>query len=154
MLHKQFLNDKEHNDLLNIVNSLKFTEKAIGSSSQCYFIDSIKDDRLDNVIYKTANILLAKDTNYKINRRASVFMKVYNFGWIGVHKDFVKDDIAYTNLNILLKKPKEGGIIIHGNKKIEMEEKDLYILNGAVEHGISSLKSNDEYYSLVLWFYK
>lgn len=154
MLLKQFLNDNEHNDLLNLLNTINFTLNAVGKSAKYYYVKDVKNKTLNIIIDKSHQLLLKQDKNYKHDLNASVFIKITNYGWINCHTDLTKENTPYTNINILLKKANEGGLIIHGNKKIIMQEKDLFILDGEINHGVSRLKSNDKYYSLVLWFYK
>lgn len=154
MLLKQFLNENEHKDILSLLKTINFTDKAVGIFAKYHYIKNIKNETLNIIIDKCHQLLLKQDINYKHDINASVFIKITDHGWIECHKDITKKDTPYTNCNILLKKCSEGGLIIHGNKKIIMEEKDLFILDGEISHGVSSIKSDDEYYSLVLWFYK
>jgi uncharacterized protein YegP (UPF0339 family) len=138
MLHKQFLNDNDKHYLLNIALNLDYLDIATGYNAKLNYLKNIKNDLFLDII--------TKNHNYKFDYNKSFFVRINNFGYISVHTDE-----KIINLNILLQKPKEGGFILHGNNKVIMQEKDMYLLDTSIKHGISTIKSNDEYYSLVLW---
>lgn len=154
MLITQFLNDDERKHLLDIAQGLSFSNKSIGSYAKNHDFKNIKDKVIENVINRTYDIILKEDKAYQLSYDESFFLKVNNFGWVSAHVDGLERNLQVMNFNILLQKPKQGGIILHNNSKVIMEEKDLYIVDASILHGLSSIKSNDEYYSLVLWFFK
>lgn len=154
MLLKQFLNNNDHQYLLDFSKSLNYTRDAIGNNACCIFLEKIQDKFLDKIISKIDFKLLLNDNDFKFFRDESFFLKINNFGCVGAHTDLENKCEKIRNINFLLKKPKEGGFIIHGNKKVIQEEKDIYILDAHILHGVSNLISDDEYYSLVLVCYK
>lgn len=154
MLITQFINDNERKHLLNIAKNLTFTHKSIGSDAKNHDFKDIKDKVLESVINRSYDIILKQDKKYKLSYDESFFLKVSNFGWVSAHVDGLERNLQVMNFNILLQKPKIGGFILHNNNKIIMKENDLYIVDASILHGLSSIKSDDDYYSLVLWFFK
>ena len=154
MLITQFLNDKEKIYLLDIAKTLNFYHKSIGSYAKNHDFKNIKDKILESVISRAYDIILKQDVMYQLSYDESFFLKVSDFGWVSAHVDGLERNLQVMNFNILLQKPKQGGIILHNNSQVIMEENDLYIVDASILHGLSSIKSNDEYYSLVLWFFK
>lgn len=154
MLLKQFLNNNDHQYLLNLAKSLSYDKNSPGNNAKYICLEKIQDNRLDEIINKIDFKQLLNDDDFKFFRDESLFLRINNFGWVGVHTDWENKCDKIRNFNLLLKKPKEGGFILHGNKKVIQEEKDVYILDGHIVHGISSIMSDDEYYSLVLVYYK
>jgi len=154
MLLKQFLNNNDHQYLLDFAKSLTYDNKSPGNNAKYICLEKIQNKYLDEIISKIDFKLLLNDNDFKFFRDESLFLRINNFGCVSVHTDWDGKCDKIRNFNLLLKKPKEGGFILHGNKKVIQEEKDVYILDGHIVHGISSIISDDEYYSLVLVFYK
>jgi len=152
MLLKQFLNESEKKQLLNIALSLKYEKDGNGKD---VFLEFLSDtNELNNIIYKINKKFNEHFFGFTYIKEHSIFLRINNNGWVSVHQDWVEDRQHVINFNVLLKKPKEGGDILHGNTKVIMEEGDAYILDASIPHGISSLISNDEYYSLIIWHSK
>tara|TARA_R110000868_G_scaffold173966_2_gene410409 strand:+ start:2082 stop:2546 length:465 start_codon:yes stop_codon:yes gene_type:complete len=150
MLIKQFLNDKEHQELLNWAIALDFYHKANGKDVFTYYLEKSYLPLLNNIITKVSEIYNQNYIKHKINYKESCFVRINPKGWINVHTD--TNDKEVKNFNILLKKPQDGGFILHGDTKVIMQEKDAYLLDATIPHGISSIKSDDYYYSILLYY--
>jgi len=152
MLLKQFLNDKEILYLLKIAKNIDYKKKANGVNVFIEKIIKFKNDKiLKCIINKALTKLNEHYIGFEFHFECSVFLKIENKGWVSKHLDWVEFNKRVLNFNILLQKPKDGGFILHGNKKIIMNVGDAYILDASIPHGISSLKSDDNYFSLIFW---
>jgi hypothetical protein len=155
MLHKQFLSDDEKTYLLNIAENLTYAV-ANGHNAGLRYFSDIKDSQdkiLRDISRKAASLILNRNLDFIYNSNNSLFVKIDTLGYISPHKDWVEKGLKVVNLNILLKKPKEGGIILHDNKQVLMKENDMYELDASLLHGVSTVKEG-KYYSLVIWLYK
>lgn len=154
MLLKHYLNESDRLYLLNIALKVDYNKTAYGTNVYRKTLDQLQDERLNSIVLKIRDEFNLHFKDYIYRQHYSCFVKINNFGWVSEHKDRLAFNAHTINTNVLLQKPKDGGFIIHGNVKVIMNEGDLYILDTDVSHGISSLKSDDEYYSLLIWHSK
>jgi hypothetical protein len=153
MLTKQFLNYDECCHLLEIAKSINYELPAKGNG-KLYYIENMADKVLDTVLARASKLMALHYYQHKLLTKYSCFLNIKSKGWIAAHKDWVELKKQVDNFNILLKKPKNGGVILHGTSQVLLNEGDAYVLDASVLHGITTVQSDDEYYSLVLWFYK
>lgn len=66
-------------------------------------------------------------------------------GWVHAHTDATERGFQHIRYNILLSKPKEGGMLLHDGKRILMEEGDMYVLDTALRHGVTTMKGDKPY---------
>ena len=149
MLIKQFLNKKEHLSLLNWVKTLDIQQKANGVNAKVF---CLKDyiEKFSSII-KRANCFY--DKSYKILHEECYILQIEPNGWINVHNDIEKHKDV-KNFNILLNKSEQDGYILHDDSKVLWQPKDAYIVNASLLHAVSSIKSNETYYSIILYYYK
>ena len=153
MLIKQFLNEYEYSYLLNIAKSINYELPAKGNG-KLYYIEKLNDKVLHKIVEKSHKIMLVHHPQHKYSAEYSCFLTIQSKGWIAAHKDWVEMNKQVDNFNILLQKPKKGGLILHGTSQVLLNNGDAYILDASILHGITTVESDDDYYSLVLWFYK
>jgi hypothetical protein len=154
MLLKQYLNEKERLYLLDVALNVNYNKTANGTNVYRKTLDELNDEKLNLIVLRIKKEFEFYYKNYIYREHYSCFVKINNFGWVSQHTDGFAFNAHTINTNVLLKKPSDGGFIIHGNSKIIMNEGDLYMLDTDISHGISSLKSDDEYYSLLIWHSK
>jgi len=68
------------------------------------------------------------------------------------HTDPTVGEYKHIRYNILLRKPKAGGVLYHDDIEIPMDEGDLYILDTAKWHGITMVTEGKLYRSIVFGF--
>jgi hypothetical protein len=149
MLLKQFLSNDEHQELLEWAKTLNYYHKAYGKNVNNYYLTKPYIPLLDLIINKANKFY---DTNYKIDLQESCIVQIKPTGWVSIHTDSYKHK-KVKNFNILLSKSNEDGHILHGTKKVLWQEKDAYILDAQIEHGVSSVETEKEFYSILLYFY-
>ena len=154
MLLKQFLNESDRLYLLNMALSVEFDKTAYGTNVFRKTLNDIKDEKLKSIVSNIRKEFNSNFKDYIYREHESCFVKINNFGWIAEHKDRSVFNAHTINTNVLLQKPKNGGFIIHGNAKVIMNNGDVYMLDTDISHGVSSLISDDEYYSLLIWHSK
>jgi hypothetical protein len=153
MLIKKFLNNIEHKELLDWAKTLNYYAPANGSNVFNYYLINSYLPLLDKIINKVNKIYDKNYNGFKINLSQSCMIKMNPKGWINLHTDKYLDK-EVINFNILLDKLEEDGQIIHGNKKVLWQNKDAYILDALIPHGVSSVKSNNIFYSILLYYGK
>lgn len=150
MLIKQFLNDDQHTELLNWAKTLNYYFPCNGQNVLVYYLTNPYLPLLDKIIEKVNTFY---DKSYKIDYEESCIVRIQSLGWINMHDDLYKHKDV-VNFNILLNKSEQDGHIIHGDKKILWQEKDAYILDATVKHGVTSVKTETPFYSILLYYFK
>lgn len=73
-------------------------------------------------------------------------------GFVNIHTDSSRDGYKHIRFNILLQKPLDGGNIIFDRQKIEQNVGDCFVLDASIEHGVSKVRGNISYRSIVFGF--
>jgi len=153
MLIKQFLNENECLELLKIAKLSEYNLPAKGKGFlSC--IDKKSNKVLNDIKTKAFEIMLKHYPTHNYLNEDSHFVKIKPNGWISAHKDWVEKNKQVNNFNVLLQKPKSGGIILHNKSQVLLNVGDAYILDASILHGVTTVKGNMNFYSLLLWFYK
>jgi hypothetical protein len=151
MLLKHFLNEKELKELLDWAITLNYYHKANGKDVFNYYLTNPYLPLLNNIIEKVSLVYKEKYDGYKIKYNESCILKINPSGWINIHID--TNDKEVKNFNIVLSKPKDSGFILHGDKKVILENGDAYLLDATIPHGISTVKE-DNLYQILLYYAK
>jgi hypothetical protein len=100
MLLKQFLNESEKKQLLNIALSLKYEKDGNGKD---VFLEFLSDtNELNNIIYKINKKFNEHFFGFTYIKEHSIFLRINNNGWVSVHQDWVEDRQHVINFNVLL----------------------------------------------------
>lgn len=150
MLLKQFINDEERQELLEWAKTLNYYHQAYGKNVYTYYLINPYIPLVDLMIDRAAKFY---DNRYKVSFKESCMVRIKPTGWVSIHTDSDKPD-KVKNFNILLSKSDEDGHILHGNKEVLWKEKDAYILDAEIKHGVSSVNTEKEFYSILLYFYE
>jgi hypothetical protein len=145
MLIKQFLDDQEHLSLLTWANLQPTKLFCFGVKNYVY---KFNERNFEEVIIKNLlnKIYKVNDSKLRLYKNECYICCLKENGYLPIHKD--------TNIrtNIILQRPIDGAFIIDQTTKVITEEKDAYILNATKPHGITTIKGNKEYISLIFSF--
>ena len=153
MLIKQFLNVNECLHLNEYAKSLEYNLE-INGQGKAYDIENLSNNFLKKAILKVCNFMFENYPQHNFSIKNSQFVMLKPNEWVSAHKDWVEKNKQVNNFNILLQKPQNGGIILHDKSQVLLDEGDAYILDASLIHGITTVKGNKDFYSLLLWFYK
>jgi hypothetical protein len=139
-----FLNDLEHKEVLNWVNTKPQILYKLGYNDFIYkFLDAdFKLDIIKNILTKL-ELINNLFNNATLDKNECYYFNLKENGYFPLHKD------SKIRPNILLQKSKKGGNIIANNKVINMEEKEMYILDATQPHEVTKIEGNKEYKSLI-----
>lgn len=155
MLVKNFLNKDELNFYLEKAKNIQCNEEAYGTNAFVRRLSSFPQSEFDLIIKKGRSLFNDILPEYKFYYDDSCLFNVIDGGWVSPHTDICDaGKFQNTTLVILLQKPKKGGNILHGNKRIIMDAGDAYMLNESIIHGLETVKSKVSFRALVLWFKK
>jgi hypothetical protein len=142
MLIKQFLDDEEHLALLQWANLQPIKLFCYGVKTYLYKFNknNFEEAIIKNLLNK---IYKVNDNKLKLYKDECYVCSVKENGYIPIHKD------RNIRTNIILQKPIDGGFIIDQTTKVIIEEKDAYILDSTKPHGVTTIKGNKEYISLI-----
>lgn len=139
-----FLNNLEHKELLDWVNTKPQTLYKLGYNDFIYkFLD--KDFKLDiikNILIKL-EVINSSFNSVTLDKNECYYFNLKENGYFPLHSD------SKIRPNILLQKSEEGGKIIANNKVINIEEKEMYVLDATQPHEVTKVVGSKEYKSLI-----
>lgn len=154
MLVKSYLDNESRLYLLKLAKQQNYVDEAYGTNVGICYLKNIKSEKFNLILEKIIKDFKSQYSDFIFRHEKSCFVKIYNHGWVTEHKDFTAYNAQTINTNIILQKSIDGGDILHGKKRVIMNEGDLYYLDTNIPHGITSIKSNDTFYSLLIWHSK
>ena len=142
-----FLNELEHKELLDWVNIKPQTLYKLGDNDYIYkFVnEDFKLDLIKNILNKLETINSSFNIN-TLDKNECYYFNLKENGYFPSHKD------SRIRPNILLQKSEDGGKLIANNQVINMEEKEMYVLDATKPHEVTKVIGNREYKSLIFSF--
>ena len=156
MLHKSFISIKQIEECLSWSTTLP---KKISHDCNGYLANlSVFGESNDVLIVpKSLNFIRHKCISLlgKCIREPQLkdfYFEIHPNGYINTHTDGVYEGYKHLRCNILLQKPKEGGVIIEDGVAINMDVGDMFVLKTWLPHSVTTVKSNIKYKSFVFGF--
>jgi hypothetical protein len=152
MILTSFINNSQILELNDCLNQIRHLEiQANGELARFTLLSRLNE--MPNCVNAIRNKCLAITGHCLREPMLQDFViRILPNGFVNIHTDASRDGYKHIRFNILLQKPLDGGNIIFDGKQIEQNVGDCFVLDASINHGVSKVRGNVSYRSIVFGF--
>lgn len=142
MLVQSFIQPLEQKSIRDFILSLKGNPtKAVGEMVWFWRLSEV-GKIIPEILYVRKRVIKFLGKCYKEPELEDMLVYVLPNGYIAEHKDNSPKGFKHIRANILIQMPESGGNLIHDNKEVMWQERDMYVLHANLPHKVNFVEGN------------